>query len=160
MKRIAFSLALMLLGSAALSGTASAGFRVANGTPNTIFVGHAYSSVSGIGCGYDDGCAGTNGEWRIRGWFQIAPGAIKTVHSQGYGNAMRDIFADDAFGNVWDGNTGTPGGTLCAPFAAHNHCSNACPQGAPTWKYRRIRNTRCCGGTCPGDFLLVLRLGA
>ena len=63
-------LATVLVGS---GGQAHAGAEIKNGTANTVWVSHAFSSTQRFLCGWDDGCAeSTSSGWRVEGWWMIA----------------------------------------------------------------------------------------
>src|SRR5688572_28210727 len=100
---IAMSAALML---AVASVDAHAWLKVRNNAPNTVWFVHAYASTSGFGCGYNDGCSVEYGDYKVAGWWGIAPGGISTVQSYNFGNAWHQFYAEDDFGNVWDGTDG------------------------------------------------------
>src|SRR6185503_15451812 len=110
MKKLALVLSMFTMAMTMLPGTAGAWLKFKNSTPNTIWTAHAFSSTSGFLCGWNDGCSGGRGEWRIQGWWAIAPGGTVTVQSQNYGNAFHDYYAEDSFGHVWSGG----GGSYCS----------------------------------------------
>jgi hypothetical protein len=135
------------------SSATRASTKFKNFSPNTIWTLHAYASTSGFLCGWNDGCSGVEGDWVVEGWYQIAPGATVVVQGNGYGNAYHDAYGEDSYGHVWQGGGGNPqGGTYCAPPTAFSWCNNTCqsPNGN-YYSFFRARNTRCCGGSCPGD---------
>jgi len=144
----------MLLGSA---GTAHAWYKVKNSTPNTVWVSHAYWSKSGLGCGWNDGCDNnsTSG-WAVHGWWQISPGGVAILLTQGYSNAAHQLFAHDGLGHVW-GQNGFSFGTPNTVFA---RCEGLFTDlDIPYLQYRTIRSSACCGiGCSPSDFTTTLSL--
>lgn len=160
MKRGIWSLiGALVLGGATLAGspgTAHAWYKVKNATPNTVWVSHAYWSMTGFLCGWNDGCDdnSTSG-WAVHGWWQISPGGTAILLTQNYGNAAHQIFANDAFGHVW----GQDGGSFGTPNTPFWRCEGLFTDlDIPYLTYRKIRNTACCGGSCQADFTTTLSL--
>jgi uncharacterized membrane protein len=152
MKKLLMLLVLAVVANA-LPGSADAALKFKNSTPNAVFVAHAFASTSGFGCGYNDGCSGGRGDWKVEGWWRVAPGGTTTVHSQTYGNAWHDFYAEDGLGHVWQGG----GGTFCTPIVAFGRCNNDeclgcignCPNPNPRiLTYRPLRHEWCCGIAC------------
>ena len=159
MKRLAVVLVAAMMVVMSVPGEAGAWLKFKNSTPNMIWTAHAFASTSGFLCGYNDGCSGSRGEWRVQGWWAIAPGGTATVQSNTYGNAWHDYYAEDSFGHVWKNG----GGTYCSDQTAFDRCDQDlcigcmgnCPNPNPSLlQYRRLRSTRCCGGTCQSDYTL------
>jgi uncharacterized membrane protein len=143
----------MLMGGA---GKASAWYKVKNSTPNTVWVSHAYWSMTGLGCGWNDGCDNnsTSG-WAVHGWWQISPGGVAILLTQDYGNAAHQLFANDSFGHVW-GNNGFSFGTPNTVFA---RCEGLFTElNMPYLQYRTVRATACCGVGCTTNFTTNLTL--
>jgi len=143
-------MAALLVGAASLScvtAPAAASTKFHNSTGNTIWAAHAFDSVSGLGCGYSDGCPSSS---RVKGWFPIAPGGTATVDSRGWGNARHEIYAEDGLGHFWEGDS-----AYVVPNDAFDRCQyDDWLYAQPTSNYyyfRLVRNTTCCGIGCPGD---------
>lgn len=172
MKRLLSLVGLLFAGVLLLQGSANASLKFKNGTPNTIWTAHAFSSTSGFLCGYNDGCSGSRGEWRVQGWWAIAPGGTATVQSATYGNAYHDYYAEDSLGHIW----ASGGGRYPVDQAAFDVCQNDiepigcitfdCPSCPPCQTgntvrmldFRRLRGSRCCGGSCQSDYTLTFVL--
>lgn len=157
MKHPLISLSAVLLAGVTLSATASAWTKIKNDHNHLVFVSHAFSSVSGFLCGWSDGCSGSDlADWRVEGWWALAAGGEdQIVHSQDYGNALHDIFAECDSGHVWSGG----GHAFRAPLTAFSKCgSNVSTSPPPTDSrlFRNIRNSRCCGGSCPSNGTITL----
>ena len=149
-------LATVLVGS---GGQAHAWYKIKNGTANTVWVSHAFSSTQRFLCGWDDGCAdATSSGWRVEGWWMIAPGGTSTVHGKGFGNAYHQIYAHDGVGHVWAGGNGS--GWFGTPDSAFSRCEGLFTeeQSMPYYSYRPIRTSWCCGGSCVGDYTTTLTL--
>jgi|SoiMethySBSTD1v2_1073268.scaffolds.fasta_scaffold128329_2 hypothetical protein len=155
-------LGVFVTGAALLSvsGESAAWTKYKNKTPNTISTVHGFASGQAFGCGFDDGCrlSGDDLEdFRIRGWFNIAPGGSVTVETHAFHNSAHIGYAEDNFGHVWNSNLQQ----ICISNNAFDVCGSNCPgSGTP----RRVspfqfRNARCCGFTCsPVDFTLNFTL--
>jgi uncharacterized membrane protein len=131
------------------SAPAHAWYKVANKTPNTIWVSHAVASTTGFLCGWNDGCDdnGTSG-WRVHGWWQISPGGTAIIQTQNFGNAVHQIFVNDAFGHVWGGN----GYAFGTPNTVFTRCEGLFTDlNLPYLTYAKVRTSWCCGGSCPAD---------
>jgi hypothetical protein len=151
----------MLLGLFMLAGAAApagAETRLRNRSSVALWTAHAYASTYSTWgfCGWPDGCNGSGlAEWRVHGWWRIAPGGTVVVHSAGYGNAWHDAWGEDDFGNVWSGDNpaNASGNTYSVGNDKFDHCGEAFgvdPSATPH-HFFRARGTRCCGGTCPDD---------
>jgi hypothetical protein len=145
-------LALGLFALVAAPTEAGAWTKFKNNTSVTLWTAHAFASTSGFLCGWDDGCSGSGkSDWRVQGWWQIAPGGLVTVHGSGYGNAYHDAYAEDDFGHTWGGG----GNDYATPNNAFDHCGGiGIVQGGtavPMPVFARVRNTRCCGGSCTSN---------
>jgi len=68
---------------------------IRNSTPNTVYVAVAY---------YNGGCSPRYGK---RGWYSVAPGRTRVVYGGRFNYAYFRYYAEDSFGNVWDGNNFT-----------------------------------------------------
>ena len=146
-----------------LCGESLATLKYHNGTPNTLFSLDAFASTSGFGCGFDDGCSGVESQasfppgYRVRGWFQIAPGGTATVEGHAFHNAKHDGFAQDQFGHVWQGG----GHSFCISTDVQNHCGSVCPGSAQVTfpVFFSLSRTNCCGITCsPENFTMNFTL--
>jgi hypothetical protein len=151
MKRAMLAVSLGIITLVGVTSEASAWTKFRNRSSFTIWTAHAHASMSGFLCGYNDTCD-VFGDWRVIGWWQLAPGQVKTVNGMGYGNAYHDAYGEDGTGRVWGGGApNTPGGHYCMPQTASDHCSGACPSNMRSLHFFRARGTRCCGGSCPAD---------
>ena len=153
MKRaILRTLVLASLSFATLAGSggaAHAWYKIKNNTPSNVFVVHAFASMSSFGCGWSDACDDRVLQgWEVQGWYKIAPGADVVIQNKGFGNAYHDIFAQDELGHFW-GGTGDSYGTFNTAFSRCEPLFKDLNVWYPV--YLRIRGTRCCGGSCPGD---------
>jgi uncharacterized membrane protein len=144
MNRNKLSATLVGLATLALTaGQAGASTKFHNNSANTIWTMHAFASMTGLGCGWDDGCSGTGlNDWRKQGWWQIAPGGTVTVHGSGYGNAFHDAYAEDAVGHWW-GNGGNN-------FGINQSAQDTCGDGITVRRvtFFRAASSRCCGIGC------------
>ena len=150
MKRAMTAWLLGLVVFVGAAAPAAAWTKFKNNSANTIWAAHAHSSVTGLFCGWPDACSGSGkNDWRVAGYWVIAPGGTAIVHPAGYGNAMHDVYADDAFGHVWGGG----GNTFCIGFEGFDHCGGNCgvDPTSSNFEFARARGTRCCGGSCPGN---------
>jgi hypothetical protein len=77
---------------------------VRNETSNTIHLLYSFSAVSGIGCGYDDGCDDDNLGARAQGWFIVQPGQSIRLNDHAHHNAVHNIYAEDDLGHSWSGS--------------------------------------------------------
>ncbi len=154
MIRKAMAFLVAAAGLVGLTGPAGASTYFHNNSPYYISAAHAFDSTSGFLCGYSDGCPSN---WRLTGWYNLAPGQTMKVESHGYGNASHDIYAFDGAGHEWygGGDSGNPlGGDYGIPF---DRGFSGCQYdflGTPNTEYRqfaRVRYAQCCGGSCPGD---------
>ncbi len=149
---------LFMMALLGVTPSAHAWYKVKNATPNPMSVAYAYASTSGFLCGYNDGCDdnSTRG-FRVKGYFNIAPGGVSVLNSKTYGNAQHYIWAIDTVGHVWSGN----GGAFATPFGGpFDRCEPMFKDlDLPYQNYIAIRKTTCCGGSCQSDSTstLVLR---
>jgi uncharacterized membrane protein len=106
-------------------------------------------SVSGFGCGFNDGCSGTSSGdfaagWKVRGWWSLGPGGTATVMSQSSTNAFQQSFAFDDFGAQWTGS----GKRFCVNSQVMNHCGNICTTNSTSPRFHSFDNLACCGAIC------------
>lgn len=149
LKRLFGVVAISVAVLAGSGGQAHAWYKLRNDTPNKLFVVHAYNSMTGFLCGFNDGCDDRviNG-YRVHGWFHIEPGATVTVLSQNWGNAYHQVFANNLFGHVWTGN----GDHFGTPNTAFNRCEPLFSDlDIPNPKFVFTSTHRCCGGSCPSN---------
>jgi uncharacterized membrane protein len=149
-KRLAATATLATAVVLASSAPAHAWYQIINATPNTVWVTHAFQSMSGFLCGYNDGCNdSTSPGWRVEGWWQIASGGSAIVQSQNWGNAYHQIYAHDLVGHEWGGN----GNSFATPDSAFSRCAEFFPPNTlPAYTYVWTSNHRCCGGSCQSDY--------
>lgn len=155
----AFAIAVAVFGQ---SSNAHAWLKFKNSTPNPVWVGNAYAAfhcsvlipIAVFQYGTHDSCGSDTmtlfapkRDFRVRGWYNIAPGGTKTVDNLDWSNSVHQFYADDAFGNVWDGNDHT----FCTSAEPVNHCGDACPANT-VWEleFRDITDSVCCG-PCSGE---------
>ncbi|HEX6245667.1 MAG TPA: DUF1036 domain-containing protein [Polyangiales bacterium] len=135
-----FAFMSLMIGAVALAPSAHAWTKVKNNTPNTISLAYAFSSVSGVGCGYST----CGGGWKSKGWWNIAPGGTVTINGQAHHNADHQYYAQDTQGRKWRG-----GGRA---FELRNTPFDFCNQGLfpGTWQevFKKISGSRCCGFWC------------
>lgn len=141
---IIMSAAVLFVGSQAAAST-----KYHNDSGRTIHTAHAMYSVSGFGCGFDDGCGGTSSGdfaagWKIRGWWNLGPGGTATVAGESSTNQMQQSFAFDDLGSQW---TGT-GQRFCVETTVMNHCGNICTSSSTSPRWFVFDNTACCGAIC------------
>lgn len=146
-----FTFLALFLGASAFVPSAHAWTKVKNNTPTTVSFAYAFSSVSGIGCGYST----CGGGWKSTGWWNIAPGGTVTINGQAHHNAIHQYYAQDQAGRKWRG-----GGRA---FELRNSSFDFCNQGLnpANWQevFKVMSGSRCCGFTCsPVNFTLTLTL--
>lgn len=154
MKRFVAVLGPILFAVMTVPATANAWTRIRNNHDHPVWVSHAFSSVSGVLCGWSDSCdyAGL-GSWRVEGWWALAAGGeTQIVHGSGYGNALHDIYAECDSGHVWQGG----GHKFGIPQTAFSKCGDdalvtPAPPGITYRTFQVARGSRCCGGTCPAN---------
>lgn len=136
----------------AILGTtpARAWVKFKNSTDQVVFVATAASSVSGFGCGWDDGCSG-DGDPKTKGWWRLEPNQTKTVSSENWGNALWWFHAVGDNGLVWTGDD-----SFCTENTAFSLCGGICNTNQIVRSFRNIRGSRCCGGFCPSDHTINL----
>jgi hypothetical protein len=145
--------AAVLLGNA---GSAQAWYKVTNKTPNNVWMTHAFWSMSGLGCGYNDGCDNnsTSG-WRVHGWWMISPGGTAIIQTENWGNAAHEIQANDFVGHFWGGTSRE----FNTPNTVFNRCQGLFTDlDIPLIRYVNLRNSACCGGSCTSNFTTSLIL--
>jgi uncharacterized membrane protein len=70
-----------------------------NQTNTTVFVAIMFFD--------DDVCGGDYGDWRTQGWWRLAPGETKSVHSLDlFHNRYYYYYAKGNDGRVWEGTYG------------------------------------------------------
>jgi hypothetical protein len=127
---------------------AHAWLKFKNSTNTTVNVSHAYASVGTQYCGYWDSCDhSASRDYRVKGWWVLAPGAESTVSSKDYNNALHQYYAFGVNGVVWDG-----GGTSFKvnPAAAYNDCGGTTSADGSWRVFRKLNSNRCCGFSCVG----------
>jgi hypothetical protein len=144
------TLGIMIIAAALLvSSRAAATTRYVNNAGRTIHTAHAFYSVSGFGCGFNDGCGGTHSGdfaagWKIRGWWSVGAGGNVIVSGESSTNMFQQSFAFDDFGSQW---TGT-GQRFCVNNNVMNHCGNICSTNSTSPRWFSFDNTACCGAIC------------
>lgn len=142
----------ILFGAGALAPSAHAWTKVKNSTPTTITLAYAFSSVSGIFCGYST----CGGGWKTIGWFNIAPGGTVTINGQAHHNAEHYYYAQDQAGHKWRGNGGKSFELRNAKF---EFCNQGIHPGQWVENFNVITRGTCCGATCsPVNFTQTLTL--
>lgn len=137
---VAAALTVLSAGSAAHAY----GFEIHNETPNTVWTAIATHKKFYVFCQESD----CGEKWRVKGWWQIAPGGMALVDGEDFHKKAHDWYAEDAVGHVWSGAT-----VYCSPWAAFNYCMpRTCTGTDRMLGYRNKNLTTCCGAFCPGDY--------